>query len=134
MTLEEAKKAIEELKAQGETEESMLGTFYLMFQDDVISVDELGDLCQLIGYELTDEFRNMSPEDQKTKGYEEVEDEDTDLSKEEIEDAKEIEPGEGGDDKKNNNFGDDKKNKSENSESEDDDKEEQEKAKKLFGF
>ena len=125
MTLEEAKKAIEELKAQGETEESMLGTFYLMFQDDVISVDELGDLCQLIGYELTDEFRNMSPEDQKTKGYEEVEDEDTDLSKEEIEDAKEIEPCEGGDDNKN---------KSGNSESEDDDKEEQEKAKKLFGF
>lgn len=132
MTLEEAKKAIEELKAQGETEESMLGTFYLMFQDDVISVDELDDLCQLIGYELTDEFRNMSPEDQKTKGYEEVEDEDTDLSKEEIEDAKEVEPGEG-DDKKNNNFGDDNKNKSENSESEDDE-EEKEKAKKLFGF
>ena len=132
MTLEEAKKAIEELKAQGETDESMLGTFYLMFQDDVISVDELDDLCQLIGYELTDEFRNMSPEDQKTKGYEEVEDEDTDLSKEEIEDAKEVEPGEG-DDKKNNNFGDDNKNKSENSESEDDE-EEKEKAKKLFGF
>lgn len=119
MTLEEAKKAIEELKAQGENEKSMLGTFYLMFQDDVITVDELGDLCQLIGYELTDEFKNMSPEDQKTKGYEEVEDEETDLSKEEIDDAKELEPGE---------------ENSEKPENEDDDEDEKEKAKKLFGF
>ena len=116
MTLEEAKKAVEELKAQGETEESMLGTFYLMFQDDVITVEELGDLCQLIGYKLTDEFKNMSPEDQKTKGYEEVEDEETDLSKEEIDDAKELEPGE------------------EESKNDEDDEDEKEKAKKLFGF
>lgn len=122
MTLEEAKKAIEELKAQGETEESMLGTFYLMFQDDVITVEELGDLCQLIGYELTDEFKNMSPEDQKTKGYEEVEDEETDLSKEEIDDAKELEPGE------------EDSEKSEKPENEGDDEDEKEKAKKLFGF
>ena len=119
MTVQEAKKAIEELKAQGETEETMLGTFYLMFQDDVITVDELGDLCQLIGYELTEEFKNMSEEDQKTKGYEEVEDEEADLSKEEIEDAKEFEPGE--EDKKK-------------SEDKNDDKDEEEKAKKLFGF
>lgn len=114
MTLDEAKQAIEQLKAQGETEESMLATFYLMFKDDTITVDELGDLCQLIGYELTDEFKNMSPEDQKTKGYKEVEDED--VSEEEIEDAKEFEKGE------------------ETPDNSDNKEEEQEKAKKLFGF
>ena len=71
MTVKEALHAIETLRAQGETDESMLATFYAMFQDDVITIDELDDLCQLIGYELTDEFRNMSLEDQKTKGWSE---------------------------------------------------------------
>ena len=120
MTLEEAKKAINELKAQGETPESMLATFYLMFQEDEIDVDELGDLCELIGYELTDEFRKMSPEDQKTKGWEETDEAEEDLSKEEIEDAKEYEPGE------------DKKSESEDKKSEDEDEKAQ--ARKLFGF
>ena len=120
MTLKEAQHAIEELKAQGETEETMLATFYAMFIDDVLTVDELGDLCQLIGYELTDEFKNMSPEDQKTKGWEETEEED--LTNEEIEDAKEIDA----DEKNNNNYDDKKEDKKEESDDE--------KAKKLFGF
>ena len=127
MTLEEAKKAINELKAQGETPESMLATFYLMFQEDEIDVDELGDLCELIGYELTDEFRKMSPEDQKTKGWEETDEAEEDLSKEEIEDAKEYEPGE---DKKSETEAEDKKSESKKDEDED----EKAQARKLFGF
>lgn len=129
MTLKEAQEAIKELKAQGETEESMLAVFYQMFIDDEIDVEELGDLCQLIGYELTDEFMNMSPEDQKTKGWEETEEE---TSKEEIEDAKEWDSedekdydGDSNPDAKNN---DNKNSKAEPEESDD------EKAKKLFGF
>ena len=130
MTLKEAQHAIEELKAQGETEETMLATFYSMFIDDELTVEQLGDLCELIGYELTDEFRNMSPEDQKTKGWEETEEED--LSKEEIEDAKEWDnedkkdyDGDSNPDAKNT---DNKNSKTEPEESDD------EKAKKLFGF
>lgn len=132
MTLDEAQKAIEELRAQGETDETMLGTFYLMFQEDEISLDELSDLCQLIGYDLSEEFRNMSPEDQKTKGWEEVEDED--LDKEEIEDAKEYEPGE---EKKSESEEEDKKPESESKKPESEskkDEDEETQARKLFGF
>ena len=69
MTLKEARHAIEQLRKQGETDESMLAVFYQMFIDDVLTLQELDNLCQLIGYELTDEFKNMSVEDQKTKGW-----------------------------------------------------------------
>lgn len=120
MTLEEAKQAIDELKAQGETPESMLATFYLMFQEDEIDVDELSDLCELIGYELTDEFRKMSPEDQKTKGWEETDEAEEDLTKEEIEDAKEFDK-------------DEAKAKKADADS-DDEEDEKEKARKLFGL
>ena len=74
MTYEEAKKAIDGFKESGRTDEEIVATFYLMFQDDKINVKELGDLVGLVGYELTDEFLNMSPEDQKTKVFEEDED------------------------------------------------------------
>ena len=69
MTLKEARHAIEQLRKQGQTDESMLAVFYQMFIDDVLTLQELDNLCQLIGYELTDEFKNMSIEDQKTKGW-----------------------------------------------------------------
>lgn len=114
MTREEAKQAIEELKAQGFSEDEMLLTFYTMFQDDKLNVEQLGNLVELIGYELSEEFLAMSPEDQKTKGYEEVKDEEN-LTEEEIEDAKEVEPEE----------------KEKTSEPSGDD---EEKAKKLFGI
>ena len=70
MTIEEGKKAIAELKSEGNTEEEILFGFYRMFQEDEIDINELEALTHLIGYELTDEFKNMSPEDQKTQGYE----------------------------------------------------------------
>lgn len=124
MTLKEAQHAIEELKAQGETEETMLATFYAMFIDDMLTVEELGDLCQLIGYELTDEFKNMSPEDQKTKGWEETDEDD--FTDEEIEDAKEIDA----DEKKSI---DDKKEEKESTDKKEEESDD-EKAKKLFGF
>lgn len=68
MTFEEGKKAIAELKSEGMTEEQILATFYAAFQDDKISVDELGELASLVGYELTDEFKNMEAEQQKEVG------------------------------------------------------------------
>lgn len=69
MTVKEAKEMIKELKAQGATEEELVSAFYGMFTEGKINLDELGDLVKLVGYELTDEFLNMSPEDQKTKGW-----------------------------------------------------------------
>ena len=73
MTVDEGKKAIEEMKAQGNSPEDIAGSFYLMFIDGKIDVEQLDALVNLLGYHLTDEFKNMSPEEQKTKGFEEKE-------------------------------------------------------------
>jgi hypothetical protein len=89
MTPEELNKAVEAMKADGATEEDMLGAFYKMFQEDKITFEGLEALVEGIGYHITDEFRAMSDEDRKTKGYEEVEEE---VSEEVKEEAKEAEP------------------------------------------
>ena len=38
----------------------------------VLTLDELEKLIGLLGYEFTEEFKAMSEEDKKTKGYEEL--------------------------------------------------------------
>lgn len=153
MTGEEAKKTLDELKAQGYSDDELLGSFYLMFVDGKIDVDEMENLSNALGYSLTDEFKNMSPEDQKTKGYE-LDEDSTDASKGEIEDAKEYDDEEESKESFKNRFSkddskdeDDNKPKNENSndndlddkDSNDDKKDEDEeddetKAKRLFGF
>ena len=76
MTVEEAKKMIEELKAQGETEEDIVGVFFMMFQDDKLTLEEFEDLIGLMDYELTEEFKKLSPEEQKSDdNWEEIVDE-----------------------------------------------------------
>lgn len=72
MTVQEAQKVIEELKAQGNSEEEIAGSFYLLFKEDKINVEELEGLVNLLGYHLTEEFKSMDPEQQKTNGYEEI--------------------------------------------------------------
>ena len=69
MTSEEARAFLLNERANGASDIEILGTLYEMFKDDVINVEELGELVTYIGYELTEEFKNMSPEDQKTKGW-----------------------------------------------------------------
>lgn len=141
MTGEEAKKVIDELKAQGTDEQELLAMFYTIFVDDKITVEDLEVLCNAIGYELTDEFKAMSPEDQKTKGYEEVEDE-TEESDETVEDAKnaegkfESEDEESGENTEKKDEESDKESDSEKSDDEKSDNEESDddKAKRLFGF
>jgi hypothetical protein len=75
MTPEEAKSAIDTLKKDGLGDEEILYSFYRMFQDDKITIEGLEGLVETLGWHLTEEFKAMSPEDQKTKGYEEIEDE-----------------------------------------------------------
>ena len=70
MTLREAKQVIDEFLAQGETEEDIVAALYLMYQDDDISLEELEQIVGTLGYEFTEEFKNMSDEDKKTKGVE----------------------------------------------------------------
>ena len=68
MTVEELKQAINQVKAQGHSDEEILGGFYRMYQNNEISLDELDGIVNLMGYHLTDEFLKMSDEDKKTKG------------------------------------------------------------------
>lgn len=91
MTLDEGKKAIEQLKAEGHSEEEILGGFYKMFQNDELTFEELDGIVNLMGYHLTDEFKAMSPEDQKKKGYEETDEPAEGVDKEEVNEAKEVE-------------------------------------------
>lgn len=109
MTLEEAKKAIDSFKADGLTDEEIAVVLHDMFADDKLSIDELSELVGLVGYELTEEFRNMSPEEQKQRLYDEIEEEGDEPE---------------GDEPK----GDEPEDKEENGESE------EEKARKLFGL
>ena len=75
MTYEEAKAAIEDLKAQGENEDDILKVLYLMFTKGEFDVETLRALIGTMGYEFTDEFEAMSEEDKKTKGWEQETDE-----------------------------------------------------------
>lgn len=87
MRPEEAKEAIDAMKEQGKSDEELLYALYGMFKNDEINVNELGDLVQLVGYELTDEFKNMSPDQQKTQGI--TEGENVDKQQDEIVEGKE---------------------------------------------
>lgn len=110
MTLKEAQEAISEMKAQGGTDEEIAASFYLMFVEDKLNVDQLNALVNLLGYHLTDEFLAKDTEAQKREGFKEKEPED--MPKETIEAAK---------DEKTNPV------------KEDEDEDEEKKAMKLFG-
>ena len=123
MTLEEAKAAIEDLKAQGETEDDILKVLYLMFTKGEFDVETLRALIGTMGYEFTEEFEAMSDDDKKTKGWEQEDDpEKSGVDKEEIEKAKEF-----GDD-------DDEEEKPEDEPEDESEEDEKKRAMKLFGL
>ena len=142
MTIDEAKKAFDEMRAQGADDNAILGTLYRMFQDDKIDVEQLGALVNVLGYELTDEFKQMTPEDQKTKGWE-ADDESEKaegVTDEEVEKAKEYgdDPDEksgNASDEKGGNASDEKsEEKSDETDEEESDEEATKKARKIFGL
>lgn len=130
MTVKEAQKAMNEMKAQGVTDDDLLGVLYLMFQDDKLTFDELEALVDSLGYQITEEFRNMSPEDQKTKGFKETGTEDgaaEGVSQGEVEEAKEMESDETKDSEESDGQEKEPENKN-------DDEDELKQARKLYGF
>ena len=144
MTIDEAKKAFDEMRAQGADDNAILGTLYRMFQDDKIDVEQLGALVNVLGYELTDEFKQMTSEDQKTKGWE-ADDESEKaegVTDEEVEKAKEY--GDDPDERSGNasdEKSDEKSDESDESDDESDKEDEEEsdeeaikKARKIFGL
>lgn len=129
MTIEEGKKAIAELKSEGNSEEEILFGFYRMFQEDEIDIDVLEALTHLVGYELTDEFKNMSPEDQKTKGYKEADEEDAEEKTEEVKDFSREQGKEETEEKP-----EDTEKPEESEDTEESEEDERKKAMKLFGL
>lgn len=122
MTAEEIKKALDQQKAQGTTDEEILATLYAMYQDDKLTVEELGDIVQLVGegYELSPEFLSMKEEDKKEKGVEKT---DEGVSEKEAEEAKDID-----------NNSEDKENNEKNDAEANAEDEEEKRARKLYGF
>lgn len=90
MTVEEAKKAFEELRAQGQSDEEILAGMYLMFVDGEMEVDDLEKLAGVLGYEFSDDFKKMSTEEKKAQGYRTVDEKAENVSKDEVDDAKEL--------------------------------------------
>ena len=75
MSIEELTKAVEEMKAQGQSEEEIAGAYYLLFRDGKIDLEQLEALVNNLGFELSEEFKAMDPEQQKEEGYEVLEEE-----------------------------------------------------------
>lgn len=59
MTKEETEKAINELRASGYTDQHIAETFKLMYLDNQIDIREFESLINLLGYELSDEYKNI---------------------------------------------------------------------------
>ena len=74
MTREEARDFLQKQRDEGHTDVEILAVLYSMFIDDVFGIDQFEGLINLLGYKLSEEFKNMSPEDQKTKGWSELDD------------------------------------------------------------
>lgn len=138
MSIEELKKAIEEMKAQGQSEEEIAGAFYLLFRDEKITLEQLEALVNVLGFELSDEFKSMDPEMQKDGGYEVLDEEASEKAgnetPEEISDEEEDEEEQAmkllGQDKKKENQ--EKTSKPEEKEEKEDEEDEEKKAMKFF--
>lgn len=143
MTVEEAKKALDQVRAQiksdGTTDEQeidnqMIAMLGGMFIEDEINVKQLDELLGLVGegYHLPDDFLAMSTEEQKANFFDESEDgEEENYSKDEV---KEIEEEVVNKDKSEDNNGSENDGKKTNESEDETEEEERKRAEKLFGM
>lgn len=94
MTEQDVLNAVEELRKNGWSDDDIVKTFYLMYRDEKIDLDELRGLCKVIGYEFTEEFEHMSDQEKKTKGLRPTNDVDLDepLSRETFRNGRILKP------------------------------------------
>lgn len=130
MTIEEAKKALEELKQEGNSEEDLLKMLYIIYTDGKIRLSDLRTFVGLLGYEFTDEFEAMSEEDKKKHGFKKTDEPAEGVDKEDIEEAKEYGDDEG-EEKEEEDKPESEPKADDDGEEEDDD---EKKAARLFGF
>jgi hypothetical protein len=136
MTVDEVKGAIQELKAQGLTEEAIAACLYGMYQEDKIDLDQFGALVKLVGYDLSDEFMAMSDEEKKNQEVGQFGMDDSEQEDSEQEDSNEGAQEEPKKEEDENPFEKYNNNKPSNSfDKKDDDEDDEEKeAKKMYGF
>ena len=65
MKIEDAQQIIEGFKSQGKTEEEIAGAFALLYFDDKIDINGFEGLLNLLGYEMDNDFKKMTKEEQK---------------------------------------------------------------------
>ena len=65
-TVGEFRQIVKELKEEGQTDTSIMIGLYAMFVDDKLTLDQFKLLIEAMGYELSDHFLNLSPEEQKS--------------------------------------------------------------------
>ena len=58
MTVEEVKKIISNLKEEGYDDDMIMNSFLSMFEEGEIDFGQLEALTHVMGYELTEEFKN----------------------------------------------------------------------------
>lgn len=88
MDLKQIEELVEQLKAQGKSEEEIMEIYYETFKEGKMDRKDLETLANHLGYELTDDFKEDETPDPI------VSEEMKDISKEDLEDAKTIDKGE----------------------------------------
>jgi len=132
MTQEEFTKLVESLKAQGMSEEDILGTLLDMFKEGKVGPEDVEKLAGSMGYEVTEEFKKMaSPEEEGAPEGE--------ISEEEVEEAQEIpesreESSESEESEEEETEEESSESEGSEEESEESETEEKEEARKLYGL
>lgn len=65
MTIKEVEEAIEILKQQGNNDEDIAASFYLMYVDNKIDINQFKALLAVLGYKLVDDFEKLSEKEQR---------------------------------------------------------------------
>ena len=64
MTIQEVMEVIEALKKQGNSDDDIARSFYLMYVDNKININQFKALLGVLGYCLPNVFWDMEPEQQ----------------------------------------------------------------------
>jgi hypothetical protein len=64
MTVDDALSVIEELR-KTKSDKEIIRAFFLMYKDNELSFDEFDALSKLVGYDLPEDFRQLSDKERK---------------------------------------------------------------------
>ena len=65
MTVKEINEVIEYLRKEGNGDEDIAASFYLMFAEKKIDLNQFRALLSVLGYELSEDFLKLSEEEQR---------------------------------------------------------------------